>query len=502
MNKICQLCWKEYPTRQGQTKYCVECSNKLNLCPICWKQKINIKDRVCRDCINWERICKKCWKHFIWNMNKKYCSKECFNESRRNDQDKYNLNKIKICEVCWTEFKEYWKWRHKRCINCSNKFICKRCWKLSSWAHNALICKECKEKEMPLCIECWKHVCNKKDKFCSLSCAWKYTSRNSEARKKQFEEFFITWWTKNSKKNDYRYDILSQQWLEVEREFRIDNDLWFNNIWQYCFYDLKVWNYLIEIDPTITHNSSISIREYKKPISKKYHQEKSLLWEKHWYHVIHLFDWDDRDFVKQWLIWLIKKRKRLYSKDIRIVDAKEANAFCDRNHLQWRWPSTIRYWLYVNWELINLLWMLYQNWEWNLNRFCSKCWYYIAHWAEKLFKRFLNDYNPDHVISFSDITKHSWWLYNALWFELEEIQNPSYRRVELKTWIPHRRRDCQKQRMHSLPWFNPEYKYIEHKDDNFWQQTEAQLMESHWYVRVFDSWMRKHVRHNQDKQTN
>ena len=145
--------------------------------------------------------------------------------------------------------------------------------------------------------------------------------------------------------------------------------------------------------------------------------------------------------------------------------------------------------------------MLYQNWERNLNRFCSKCWYYIAHWAEKLFKKFLEDYKPDHVISFSDITKHSWWLYNALWFEMTEIQEPSYRRVNLKTWTPYRRRDCQKQRMHRLPWFDNNYKYLEHKEDDFRKQTEAQLMESHWYVRVFDAWMRKHVRYN-DKQTN
>ena len=33
--------------------------------------------------------------------------------------------------------------------------------------------------------------------------------------------------------------------------------------------------------------------------------------------------------------------------------------------------------------------------------------------------------------------------------------------------------------MHKLPSFDHKYKYLEHKKDPFWQQTEKELMETH-----------------------
>lgn len=353
-----------------------------------------------------------------------------------------------------------YRWHNNLCRNClDSAHICPECW----WRKNI-----------------WKSHC--------IDCSLLF--RNN------------SWLINKSKTNDKRYNFFVSNWFNPEKEFCIKNT-WYKHLWKVVYYDFKIWKYLIEIDPTFTHNSTkITILNrwlQKKPQPELYCQEKSLLWYDNWYHVIHIFDNDNIEFIKEWLIWLMSKRKRLYSKDIRIVNPKEANEFCDKNHLQWRWPSTVRYGLYVNWELINLLWMLYQNWEWNLNRFCSKRWYYIAHWADKLLKRFIQDYNPEWIISFSDITKHSWWLYNALWFEMREIQQPSYRRVYLRKREPwkqqrFRRRECQKWRMHNLPWFDKSYRQKGHKNDLFRQQTEKQLMASHWYVKMCDSWMRKHVR--------
>lgn len=525
--KACIKCWKEYPTRRWQTKYCEECYKEVYRCPSCWWIKENIALNVCKSCAFVKKICPVCLAEFITKWVKLCCSEDCSIIYRKQKKLEYYYNdkelQEKQCSSCWKLFKNWWWQNHKFCEDCdkikhicpecwwhkkytakrchhcstlSRTFVCSVCWKEWVWVKQTKFCDDC----YPRCEYCWKKCDCIYEKCCSISCATKKKRADpvtSEKLKTHLEEM-MSWkfspWS-NSSYNNKREQILIDAWFEVEREFRIDNNRWYKNIWKFCFYDLKIWKFLIEIDPTASHNSSFWYNNHAEPKPKKYHQEKSLLAEANWYQPIHIFDWDDRPFVKDWLIWLIWKRKRLYSKDIRIVDWKTANEFCDANHLQWRWPSTIWYWLYVNDELINLLWMLKQNWEWNLNRFCSKKWFYIAHWAEKLFKRFLQDYNPDHVISFSDITKHSWWLYNALWFELEEIQNPSYRWVEVRTWIPHRRRDCQKQNMHNLPWFDKNYKYKDHKDDEFWKQTEAQLMESHWYARVYDSWMRKHVRY-------
>jgi len=326
-------------------------------------------------------------------------------------------------------------------------------------------------------------------KFCSLSC-WSMFNNNAiqqSCLKNKWVRFWFelwehkacSWWNKQLWK--WLEDIT---WQTVEYEFQS---------WQY-FYDIKVWKFLFEIDPIWTHNSSKSFFKNKEPLNKYYHQKKSLYAESQWYHCIHLFERDNNEVVKDWIKWLLTKRKRLYHWEIRKVDWKVAEAFYDSNHLQGRCSATVHYWLYVKDELINCMSFTCFKWEWTLVRFASLRWYRIAHWAEKLFKAFIDEYDPDYVLSFSDITKHSGWLYNALWFELDKINEPSYWRVDISWKNLHWRRDCQKQHMHLLEWFDPDYKYLEHKDDPFWKKTEKELMESHWYLRIYDSWMRRHIR--------
>jgi len=295
-------------------------------------------------------------------------------------------------------------------------------------------------------------------------------------------------WTDDKKS---KYNTQLWEWIQTFTDEKVE----YEYPLEWYLYDIKVWKFLIEVDPTRTHNSSVSYFKNTKPKNKYYHQKKSLTAEQHGFHCIHLFEWDNNENVKQWLKWLISKRKRLYHWEIREIDKKTASAFYNANHLQGKAWASIHYWLFVKWELINAMSFTYRSWERFLERFASLQGYRIAHWAEKLFHYFIDKYNPDYVISFSDITKHSGWLYNSLGFKLESISGPSYWRVD-KDGIPHWRRSCQKQSMHNLPYFNHDYKYLEHKEDPFWQQSETQLMEGHWYVKVYDAWMRKHIWYN------
>lgn len=53
-------------------------------------------------------------------------------------------------------------------------------------------------------------------------------------------------------------------------------------------FDLKLDNFLIEVDPSITHSTSFSIYKNGKFLDKKYHKEKTLLAEANGYRCIHI----------------------------------------------------------------------------------------------------------------------------------------------------------------------------------------------------------------------
>lgn len=517
--KTCIMCGKQDYSENMAINYCKECSKKKVCCPICWWKK-SLNSEICLNCHSKKR-CAICWKDFIsQNARTLYCSPECKKLWRT---EKRHIREAKVTHTCkqcgveyfvqWAKGKQYcdkcfderatcpkcWGPKspdHKHCNKCkkqSNTFCCKKCWKESIGMKNTMYCEEC----FPRCKICGKKVAGIYNWCCSMSCATKQKRKvtSRELLKNHLWEL-LSWkydWEKQSWPNKEREDFFKNNNFEYSTEYALEyDDNWHK---RYFYYDFKIGNFLIEINPSATHNSSFWYRKWTPPKDYKYHYNKTNIWEAADFQVIHIFDRDNTYKVKNWLIWLLRKRQRLYHWDIREVDGKEAMEFCDRNHLQWKCSCSIWHWLYVKDKLINVMWRKYYSdkEEWHLERFASEQGYYIAHWAEKLFKHFLKTYSPETIVSFSDRTKHSWNLYKSLGFSTEVLPAPSYRRVNIKENIVVWRRDCQKQKMHLLHWFKKDYKYKGNETDSFWQQTEKQLMESHGYVRIYDAWMRKHI---------
>lgn len=473
---ICEVCWCKFIKRTTWIqKYCSRW---------CMLASLNLKRR--KEPIYIE--CIVCWKEFkTSHPNQLYCSEDCkrvvINEKVKQKRRIEHPLQIKVCECCWKEFES---------SRSDTKYCSEKCYK---YTHYRIVRKKSN------CIDCWKEITLWRTRC--KSCSFKRT------RKENYETMYdnivknsskVWYITKAEKK--WQDFIESNTWEKVDNQFIIQ---WFDEEWNHKSYrfDLKVWNILIDVNPTWSHNSTFFPKWEAK--SERYHQVKSLSAEKLWYHPIHIFDWDDNDVVKNRLIWLIKWRKRLYHWEVLKISSKQAAEFYDANHLQWRVWATVHYWLFIKWQLINAMSFTERRndkkkrKEWFLERFASLQWYRVAHWANKLFDTFISEYNPDYVISYSDITKHTWWLYDALWFVLENWNTrPSYRWVEYKTNTPYRRRSCNKKNMHNLPWFDPIVRYEWNEDDPYWQRTEEDLMEEHWYVKVCDAWNRKHVWYNKN----
>lgn len=253
----------------------------------------------------------------------------------------------------------------------------------------------------------------------------------------------------------------------------------------------------IECDPTATHNSSVGFLDDKnEPTPKNYHRMKSDLAEQQGVFLFHLFGYEwkyKRDIIVSMLRNLIgRNENKIYARNtiVREVDSPTAVQFLNANHRQGRVFSPIRLGLYnkkTN-ELVSL--MTFGKLRktmginkgasddiWELTRFCNKINTSVIGGASKLFKYFVDNYQPEEIRSFSDRAHTRGNLYSTLGFTELRRSGESYVWIDLKTDRAFHRIHAQK---HNIKRFLNDY-------DIDLNQTEFQIMESHGFVSLFDS---------------
>lgn len=210
--------------------------------------------------------------------------------------------------------------------------------------------------------------------------------------------------------------------VEIEFEKALENrsfDLW-----------VKDTNLLLEIDPTITHNSFMSVYDANSNgLDPMYHRNKSAIASKYGYRCIHVFDWDDQDKILE----LIDPRKTIvYARqgNIKVLDLKTCNEFLNKYHLQ----SSVRgqvvcYGLYLNEDLIQVMTFgkprYNSKFEWELLRLCSKSSVQVVGGANRLFQYFIGDRHPSSIVSYCDVSKFSGAVYKGLGMTLKEVTSPA-----------------------------------------------------------------------------
>ena len=228
----------------------------------------------------------------------------------------------------------------------------------------------------------------------------------------------------DSKPNREFEKALSENNLECIREFQLESKS----------FDFKVGDVLIELNPSSTHNSTWTPFGNHIGVPKEYHQNKTLLANENNYRCIHIWDWDD----KQKIIESLKPKKVIYAKDCIIKDVleKDANEFLNLYHFQNTCSKQlVRLGLYYEDELVEIMTFgkprYTKKYEYELLRLCSK--YKIVGGAEKLFKYFLDNYNPQSIISYCDNSKFKGDVYIRLGFKLKTFGKPSKHWYHLKT---------------------------------------------------------------------
>ena len=215
-----------------------------------------------------------------------------------------------------------------------------------------------------------------------------------------------------SKINQAFAKLLEENSIPYEIEYSLEN-------YSYDFrVNLNERLTLIEIDPSITHNSLFSVFDKNSNgLDKGYHLRKSQFAEKLGFHCIHVFDWDKWNRI----IDVIKPKETIYARKclVQEIDSRTCSLFEDKYHLQGKCNKQIyRYGLYYQGELIEVMTFgrprYNKQYEYELLRLCTNSRYRVIGGASKLFQYFVRRMNPSSVISYCDKAKFSGNVYEAI----------------------------------------------------------------------------------------
>ncbi len=173
---------------------------------------------------------------------------------------------------------------------------------------------------------------------------------------------------------------------------------------------------------------------------KNYHLDKTNVVESKGIQLIHIYedDWNVKQkIVESRILNLLSKSKRIYGRQciIKEVSFADSKIFLNDNHIQGNCVSKIRHGLYYKNELVSImtfgklrknLGQTPKKGSFELLRFCNKSGYSVIGGASKLLKYFLNQYNPDKIISYADRSWSRGNLYTRLGFDLIHKTPPNY----------------------------------------------------------------------------
>jgi hypothetical protein len=173
-----------------------------------------------------------------------------------------------------------------------------------------------------------------------------------------------------------------------------------------------------------------------------FHLNKTKLLSNNGVKLVHIWedDWTYRkEIVKSMILNKIGETKnKIFARKTEIKEVNDnilIRDFLNENHIQGFVGSKIKIGLFYNNELVSLitfgnlrksLGQKSQEGSYELLRFCNKLNTSVVGGASKLFKYFINNYEPKEIISYSDYSRSTGNMYEQLGFSLSHNSDPNY----------------------------------------------------------------------------
>lgn len=235
-------------------------------------------------------------------------------------------------------------------------------------------------------------------------------------------------------------------------------------------------NTAIEVNGSYWHSSLFT--------DKYYHQNKSTECFKKGIHLIHIFEheWNNQN-TRDKLIKIIRnidgtKLTKVRASDTEVcnISAQDTKDFLDKYHLQNNVYSEIR--LALQYKGITVAVMTFgkprfnSNYQYELIRYCANLDYIVYGAASKLFKFFIDNYNPESVITYCDISKFNGNTYKSLGFNEEKLTEPNY------IWV--------NSKLQTMTRYQTQKHKLVEAGLGTNNQTEVEIMEALGYFKVYD----------------
>lgn len=187
--------------------------------------------------------------------------------------------------------------------------------------------------------------------------------------------------------------------------------------------DLGFDNILIDINPTITHNSTIPFAHALKyctqldcvkhvPIARDYHQQRALVAESEGKILLQFFDWmDENAFLNIVRTKLRLNERTIYARScsVREIPQSEANKFLRKYHLDGgATKQKVCVGLFHNEELVHVNTYgparMSTTYEWEAIRSCTKENTHVVGGLTRCEKFFIKNYSPASLVSYVNLS--------------------------------------------------------------------------------------------------
>ena len=225
--------------------------------------------------------------------------------------------------------------------------------------------------------------------------------------------------------------------------------------------------------------------EYK---NKNYHQEKTLNAKKEGIDLIHVWEDDWNNEVKQPIVInkilsklnLLKTKIGARKTSIAEIDYKQASAFYESTHIQGKTSPSLNIGLMYNGYLVACMSMKRKDNDgtWELTRYSTM--YNVQGGMGKCLKYFKDNYFWNRIITFAHLDYSNGNLYDTLGFGRIHITRPTMWYVKKGEWVRLNRRNFQK-------------KHFKDKLDVVdMSKTEIENMKDNGYITLYDAGMIKY----------